>query len=545
MKWLLNLSTKGKLYVGFGSMIVLFAAVIATSQRTITSIVESQRNLYQTDLLDVEDLERQDSNQNAARADTLTMMLLTKRSDQELWQQDIRKRAAEVNAILGRLTERAKDDPQTLRRLEELRSIRDTFLQTRDNELIPLIYDGKIEQAKNISLGIQAERYEKLRSITEELSTQARERARQAVADSGRKASESIRNSAIFGLVAAGMALVVSGFLNRVIATPLKEISGTASRIASGDLTVLVPSSDRSDEAGVLQQTFRTMVGNLRKVNQEIREGVNVLSSSASEILAATTQVASGAAETATAISETTTTVEEVRQTAQVSSQKAKFVVENSQKSVQVSQAGRKAVDESVSGMNRIQQQWASVGESIMRLSEQSQSIGEIIASVNDLAEQSNLLAVNAAIEAAKAGEQGKGFSVVAQEVRSLAEQSRQATAQVRSILNDVQKAMNQAVLATEQGNKAVEAGVKQSQQAGESIRLLSDSIAEATQAATQIAASAQQQLAGTDQVVLAMENIKAASTQNVAGTRQAESAAQNLHELGQKLKRLVDQYKV
>ena len=545
MKWLENLSTKGKLYLGFSLMIVLLAAVVVTAQRSITSILESQKKLYSVEFANALGLQLLRNDQNGVRADVLTMMILNKRSDQEVWHQDMMTRAVEIGSVLTALSERAKDDPQTLRRLEELRSVRDAYVQTRDNETIPLIYDGKIEQARNLILGIEADRYGKMRSIATELGDQAGEKARQAVADSEQRASESMRSFAIFGLVAAGVALVAAGFLNRVIAIPLKEISGTAGRIASGHLTVLVPPTHRADEAGVLQQTFRTMVENLRKVNQEIQEGAAVLASSASEILAATTQVASGAAETAAAISETTTTVEEVRQTAQLSSQKAKSVVENSQKSAQVSQAGRKAVDESVSGMSRIQQQWVSVGESIMRLSEQSQAIGEIIASVNDLAEQSNLLAVNAAIEAAKAGEQGKGFSVVAQEVRSLAEQSKQATAQVRSILNDVQKAVNQAVLATEQGNKAVEAGVKQSQQAGESIRLLSDSIAEATQAATQIAASAQQQLAGTDQVALAMENIKVASTQNVAGAKQAESAAQNLHELGLKLKQLVDQYKV
>src|SRR4030067_173625 len=109
--------------------------------------------------------------------------------------------------------------------------------------------------------------------------------------------------------------------------------------------------------------------------------------------------------------------------------------------------------------MHRIQEQMESIAQSIVRLSEQGQAIGEIIATVNDLAEQSNMLAVNAAIEAAKAGEQGKGFAVVAQEVKSLAEQSKQATAQVRTILGDIQKATSGAVMATEQGSKAGETG--------------------------------------------------------------------------------------
>jgi methyl-accepting chemotaxis protein len=190
--------------------------------------------------------------------------------------------------------------------------------------------------------------------------------------------------------------------------------------------------------------------------------------------------------------------------------------------------------------MHRIQEQMESIAESIVQLSEQSQAIGEIIATVNDLAEQSNMLAVNAALEATRAGEQGKGFIVVAQEVKGLAEQSKQATSQVRTILGDIQRATSTAVLATEQGSKAVEAGVRQSTETGEAIRQLAESIAEAAQSATQIAVSSQQQMVGMDQVALAMENIKQASIQNVAGTRQAETAAQGLHELGLRLGLLI-----
>lgn len=271
----------------------------------------------------------------------------------------------------------------------------------------------------------------------------------------------------------------------------------------------------------------------------QINESVEVVGNSAREILNFTTQASATASQTATAISETTATVEEVRQTVHLSSDKARHVVESSQKSAQISELGRKAADASVDGMNRIRQQMEAIAESMLRLSDQTQDIGQIVAAVEDLAAQSNLLAVNAAIEAAKAGDQGRGFAVVAQEVRSLAEQSRQATTQVRAILKDIQNATSAAVMATEMGTKAVDAGVQQSTQAGDSIVALTDSVLQAAQAAEQISASTQQQLVGMDHVAAAMESVKQASSQNVDSARHLEAAARRLNEMGEKLQHL------
>jgi methyl-accepting chemotaxis protein len=289
-------------------------------------------------------------------------------------------------------------------------------------------------------------------------------------------------------------------------------------------------------------ETERMML-NLRGITGETREGIDILGASASEILAVTGQVAARTSETAAAISQTTATADEVRQAADLSAEKAKYVSEISQKSIQIGMAGRKTMDDTALVIQRIQEQMELIADSMMSLSEKNQAIGEIIATVTDLAEQSNLLAVNAAIEAAKAGEQGRGFSVVAQEVRSLAEQSKQATAQVRTILHDIQKATNSAVSATEQGSRAVDAGVRQSLEAGDAIRQLADVSSEAAQAATQIAASSQQQLVGMNQVAQAMEDINRAGSQNASSTQQAEAIAQDLYALGQRLKQLVDQY--
>lgn len=334
----------------------------------------------------------------------------------------------------------------------------------------------------------------------------------------------------------------VFGIAMHNMVASLKRLAASADRIAAGDLTLDVLPASPKDQLG---NSFATMARNLRELNLEIHEVVGVLGSSAGEIMSTVSELASSSAQTATSISETNATVQEVRQTTDLASQKSRQVYENSNKAVQVTKTGSASVKAAIGGIRGIDERMGFIAERIVNLSEQSQAIGDIIATVNDLAEQSNLLAVNAAIEAAKAGEHGKGFAVVAQEVKNLANQSKQATAQVRSILGLIQKATTAAVLATEQGSKAVEAGVKQSSEAGEAFRTLAASIEEFSNATLQIVTSTQEQTTGMDQIAIAIQNINQASGQNAEGSRQIETAARSLYELNQKLQHLVSRYRI
>lgn len=418
-----------------------------------------------------------------------------------------------------------------LARLEEIIQIR------KDKGFAAVGNDGMMKVGKSIM--------DDIRVLLAEMS-QAEDNMIAEQTASMKAATRKTNSTILWGIPIAVLILALTGFLiSRNIAKPLKQVTRTAELIADGDLSVNIETVTRGDEVGVMMKSFRKMVELLRKQNQEILNGVNIIASTSSQILTSTTQIGTGSAETAAAISETTTTVEEVRQAALLSSQKAKNLSDSSNRVAKVSLNGQKAVDETIEGMKDISKQMDEIAQTVILLSEQTQSIGGIIASVTDMAGQSNLLAVNAAIEAAKAGEQGKGFAVVAQEIRNLAEQSRQATMQVRKILNEVQKATGAAVLATEQGNRAVEAGVKKSVQAGEAIRSLTESSSESVQFSTQIVASSQQQLIGMDQIGMAMQNINQAGLDTAVSMTQAEEALKNLHDLGQKLKELVEQFKM
>jgi methyl-accepting chemotaxis protein len=316
------------------------------------------------------------------------------------------------------------------------------------------------------------------------------------------------------------------------------EAAQIASLSSSGNVMVFVMAAvvALAIVAGILLQVYTS-----RDIGRRLRAAVASLSSSSAEILAIASQVSAGASQTAASTNEATVTVEEVRQTAVLAHEKASEAAEGAQAAVGMAGSARTLVDETISGIEHMQSEMDVVFETINRLSEQTQAAGDIISSVNDLAEQSNLLSVNASIEAAKAGDHGKGFAVVAQEVKTLAEQSKQAVAQVRTILTEIQKASQKAVQAAAHGRESVEAGRQQSLEAGEVIQRVSDGAARDAQSSVQVTASSQQQLAGMEQIAQAIASISAAGQQSVAGTRQVEREVAQLQELAVSLRSLIE----
>ncbi len=544
MAWFLNLSTRLKLALSFSLMLALLAIAMVLAGQGIRALEAAQRTVFERDVAILAGLAELRADINRQRISVLEMLLTTERGQQAAIEQGLSQRTAEIDQNLHDLAQRARDDPRLLGDLATLREKLAAYRQGRE-AVLALIHSGALEQAQQAARGgAQEARFETLRDFIIKLNDDAQARAGAAVASSEALAQSVLRRFAGIGGVALLAGVLLTYALASTIAEPLNRIAGTAARVAAGNLVLDLAPAQRSDEVGRLTQAFFQLTGTLRGQIRDLVEGITVLGSSASEISTSTSQLASSAAETAAAVSQTSSTVEEVKQTAQVSSQKARLVSEAAQRVAQVSDGGRQATDETAALMDRIQGQMEAIAESMVRLSEQSAAVGQIVATVEDLAAQSKLLAVNASIEAAKAGEHGKGFAVVALEVKSLAEQSRQATGQVRALLSDIQKAAGAAVLATEQGSRAVEAGVQQSRQAGQAIQTLAGGVADAAQAAAQIAASSQQQLVGVDQVASAMANIRQASAQNVDSARQLEGAAHNIKSLGETLKQLTESYR-
>ena len=324
----------------------------------------------------------------------------------------------------------------------------------------------------------------------------------------------------------------------------VRSYSEFAARVADGDLRATV-AADGSEDLRGLSESLNRMVEGLAQISGHIQTGAHDIRSSTADILASVNQHSDSASLQSAAISQTSATVNELRAAAEDTAQLASDVADRASKSLQVTGESTTAVEAITAAMEEIRDRVDGIARDIVTLSDRTQQIGEITATVNGLADKSKLLALNASIEAARAGEHGRGFAVVAEEVTKLAEQSKEATAQVETILGDVQAATSAAVLASQEGTEVVERGLELTERAGEGIRSLADTIQESFDAAQQIAASAHEQSVGIEQIAEAMNHVNDGTTQFLEGAHQSQLAAEKLGELSAQLAAVTERYRV
>jgi methyl-accepting chemotaxis protein len=333
-------------------------------------------------------------------------------------------------------------------------------------------------------------------------------------------------------------------FIARSITVPTLVLAGQTKQVARGELNVQVSCSS-NDEIGQLARSFKTMTESLRSIIGQVADTSTQVAAAANQLNATARQIATGAEQVVSQATTVATSGEEMSATSGDIAQNCQMAAEGAKLASQSAQKGAAVVDTTIAVMSQIAEKVQESAKTVERLGIRSEQIGAIIGTIEDIADQTNLLALNAAIEAARAGEQGRGFAVVADEVRALAERTTRATKEIGEMIKAIQSETKGAVAAMEQGVNQVEAGTIEASKSGEALRDILDQINNVAMQVNQIATAAEEQTATTSEISSNMLQITEVVQRTSHGAQESATAAAQLSGNAEELQRLVRQFKL
>ncbi len=322
----------------------------------------------------------------------------------------------------------------------------------------------------------------------------------------------------------------------------MKELSGVAEAIAVNNLTVTV---DPKSEKDTLGKSFKTMVTNLTGMIRQLGDNSDQLVSAATEISSSSEQMARGAQDQTQQVTQVSTAVEEMTATIVESSKNAGEATSASKTASDTATEGGEIVSNTISGMQTIASVVRESAESIAKLATSADQIGEIIGVIDDIADQTNLLALNAAIEAARAGEQGRGFAVVADEVRKLAERTGKATGEITGMIKGIQEETEEAVKSMESGIQEVDKGRDLADKAGNSLNEIVNVSQRVMDMIQQIATASEEQSTAAEQISKNIEHVASITKETATGAEQSASAAEQLNRQAEGMQQMVAKFRV
>ena len=277
-----------------------------------------------------------------------------------------------------------------------------------------------------------------------------------------------------------------------------------------------------------------------RRITGTLQSFTDNLAISSTQIAATMDEQERTIADQASSVNETTTTVEELGATSRQAAQQADVSSQGARQALDLSEKGSASVKDTMKGINELQDKVSAIADQIVNLSEQTGQISSISELVSSLAKQTNMLALNAAVEAARAGEQGKGFTVVAGEIRKLAEQSKKSAEKINGLVDDIQSAINSTIMVTDQGQKTAIEGIKLAQNSATTFSEIADAVNNVFVNSQQISMSSKQQAVAVQQVISAMNAINLGAQETTSGITQVKNATGELNKNASSLKQLV-----
>jgi methyl-accepting chemotaxis protein len=350
---------------------------------------------------------------------------------------------------------------------------------------------------------------------------------------------DNFRRAAVRVIAQSVPSAEAQGALQRSISQFLEVIS----QVARGDLTLRAKATD--DNLGNVAEALNSMLNNFTRVLERASKAASDVSTSANDILVSAEQMASGATQQDQEITNTSSAVEELTVSMKQVSNNAEASAEAARRALEAAEQGNRSVCDSLEGMQRIRASVQATAKKIKSLDDRSLEISEIINVINNITEQTNLLALNAAIEAARAGEAGRGFAVVADEVRKLAEHSRSATKDIAALIKAIQVETSEAVVVMEEGTKEVEVGARLADQAGKALEAISTVVRQSAELVQEISLASKQQVRGTEGVANAMQIISNITRQTSQGARQTACTVEHMVKLSEQLNDVLSQFRI
>ncbi|GMT42324.1 MAG: hypothetical protein IEMM0002_0735 [bacterium] len=361
-----------------------------------------------------------------------------------------------------------------------------------------------------------------------------------------RRTSGLTRNLAIVAaviLIAVNL-FVLNMFFRVTVVKPLNAIADTASRIAGGDLTTRIDTL-RKDEIGALSTALFAMQENLKEMIHKINQSSSDVAGSAGELSEAARHIADGSGQQTNQMENTVASVDEMSSSILEVARNSSEALDSTNKAMEAAHGGEKMVEKTIAGIHEISAAMEKSSRVVEELGKNSSQINEIVAVINDIADQTNLLALNAAIEAARAGEAGRGFAVVADEVRKLAERTTTATKEIAAMVTKIQTDTKDTMNSMDMVRNEVDSSVGMADETGKSLENIVNQVNKSTEMVNQIATASKEQAKTVEDISKNMNDVVEVSRDTSNDTQKTSDSAEKLMELAGDLKKLVDQFKI
>jgi methyl-accepting chemotaxis protein len=541
MRWFYDLSVRSKLATGFGTVLVLMIGSGLLSLRELREINRATVDMATTRMPAIQALASTRFHTVSLRRRELNL-LLSDRKHIQSWEEQLRN-------LNGDLAQDYKSYEPLIGSDEERRlyeSYRASMVQVEkvQQRILQLVETGKRGQGVALSQGEgRIALDEALAKLGEDIQlnvTAGRDAAKTAAA--AYRASWLWTICLLAGAVVFGLAVMI--LITRSIATPVRAIMKMLEALAARDLTKTLD-VDSADELGVMARALNQTIEVLRETISRIGESAEHLASACTEISAGAGQTAESAHTQSDQATQVATAMHEMASTVQQISENSQEASEASRGAADAARAGGKKVEETLSTMREIADSTSKVAATIAELGKNSERIGKITEVIDDIADQTNLLALNAAIEAARAGEQGRGFAVVADEVRKLAERTSKATKEITGMIQSIQIQAQNAVAAMKKESGDVEIGVQKTTASGEALNEIIKMSQSVGDMIVTIATAATEQSAATDEINSNISQISSSTQSSSAASEQTAKACSDLSKLAFDLNKLVNQFQL